>query len=75
MDIHDHPEPVSVYADYICLNCDTPAARKISGQAGHAADLHPCPYCKTTLLDVNKSESYTANHGNLLSLVQEGSIY
>ncbi|SJL03635.1 uncharacterized protein ARMOST_06992 [Armillaria ostoyae] len=62
MDIHDHPEPVSVYTDYICLNCDMPAAQKISGQAGHAADLHPCPYCKTTLLDVNKSELYTDNH-------------
>ncbi|KAK0229713.1 hypothetical protein EDD85DRAFT_956810 [Armillaria nabsnona] len=61
MDIHGPPERALVYADYICSNCDMPAARKISGQAGHAADLHPCPYCKTTLLDVNKVESYADN--------------
>ncbi|KAK0429946.1 hypothetical protein EV421DRAFT_1669536, partial [Armillaria borealis] len=54
-------EHVLVYADYICSNCDMPTARKISEQAGHATDLHPCPYCKTMLLDVNKAESYADN--------------
>lgn len=47
-----------VYADYVCDNCDTPAARKISGTAGHAADFHPCPYCDTILLDINKPVAY-----------------
>ncbi|KAF5380388.1 hypothetical protein D9615_004710 [Tricholomella constricta] len=59
MEIHDQ-EPELIYADYICNNCDTPAARKISGTAGHSADFHPCPYCETVLIDINKPETYEA---------------
>ncbi|KAH9942644.1 hypothetical protein B0H21DRAFT_696303 [Amylocystis lapponica] len=47
-----------VFADYICANCDTPAARKVNGTAGHAHDFHPCPYCETNILDVNKLSGY-----------------
>ncbi|KAF5384761.1 hypothetical protein D9615_001059 [Tricholomella constricta] len=59
MEIRDQ-EPELVYADYICNNCDTPAARKISGTAGHSADFHPCPYCETVLIDINKPQTYEA---------------
>jgi len=47
-----------VYADIICDNCDTPGARKISGTAGHSADIHPCPWCRCVLLDVNRPQGY-----------------
>lgn len=47
-----------VYLDVICNNCDTPGARKIAGFAGHSALVHPCPWCKCTLLDVNKPVGY-----------------
>lgn len=57
MDVHDE-EPQDIYADLVCDNCDTPAARKISGAAGHSADFHPCLYCDTVLVDVNKPCAY-----------------
>jgi len=47
-----------VYVDVLCDNCDTPGARKISGTAGHGADLHPCPWCHAVLLDVNRPQGY-----------------
>ncbi|KAH9922163.1 hypothetical protein B0H21DRAFT_701295 [Amylocystis lapponica] len=47
-----------VYADFVCANCDTPAARKVNGTAGHAHDYHPCPYCNTNILEVNKLDGY-----------------
>ncbi|KAE9387733.1 hypothetical protein BT96DRAFT_837285 [Gymnopus androsaceus JB14] len=47
-----------VYADVACTNCDTPAARKIGGHAGHSADINPCPWCWCTQLDVNKVAGY-----------------
>lgn len=47
-----------VYADVACTNCDTPAARKIGGHAGHSADINPCPWCRCTQLDVNKVAGY-----------------
>jgi hypothetical protein len=64
MDIHGQ-EPAMVYADYVCNNCDTPAAQKISGMAGHTADFHPCPYCDTALIDINKLETYYPESKNL----------
>lgn len=50
-----------IVADFVCNNCDTPAARKISGTAGHSADIHPCPWCHCLLLDVNRPEGYNIN--------------
>jgi hypothetical protein len=47
-----------VYADFICNNCDTPGAQKISGTAGHSADINPCPWCHCCLVDVNRVEGY-----------------
>ncbi|KAI0044241.1 hypothetical protein FA95DRAFT_1497378 [Auriscalpium vulgare] len=47
-----------VKADVVCTNCDTPAARKVSGTAGHSADIHPCPWCHCVLLDVNRPAGY-----------------
>jgi hypothetical protein len=47
-----------VYADFSCNNCDTPGARKISGTAGHSADMNPCPWCRCLLLDVNRAQGY-----------------
>ncbi|KAG7095170.1 hypothetical protein E1B28_005949 [Marasmius oreades] len=58
MDIHGEEEPENVFGDIMCTNCDTPAAQCLSGQAGHSADLHPCPYCSTVMLDINKVSSY-----------------
>src|ERR1700721_1202294 len=58
MEIYDEPEPANTYGGFICANCDTPAARKISGTAGHSHDHHPCPYCKINILAVNKLEGF-----------------
>jgi hypothetical protein len=58
MDVHGEPEQHVIYADWSCLNCDTPAARKFSGTAGHAHNVHPCLYCDTILLNINKPEGY-----------------
>ncbi|TEB20556.1 hypothetical protein FA13DRAFT_1644436 [Coprinellus micaceus] len=47
-----------VYGDFICNNCDVPGARKISGFAGHSALVHPCPWCRCTLDEVNEPLGY-----------------
>ncbi|KII86134.1 hypothetical protein PLICRDRAFT_115269 [Plicaturopsis crispa FD-325 SS-3] len=52
MEIHGE-EPDDIYADCSCSNCDTPAARKMNGTAGHSHDMHPCPYCNVNIVDVN----------------------
>ncbi|KAH9921364.1 hypothetical protein B0H21DRAFT_701660 [Amylocystis lapponica] len=57
MEVHDEGEQ-DIYADFVCANCDTPAARKVNGTAGHAHDFHPCPYCDTNIVNVNKKEGY-----------------
>ncbi|KAF9254739.1 hypothetical protein L218DRAFT_885652, partial [Marasmius fiardii PR-910] len=62
MDIYGQDEPEDIYADYMCTNCNTPAARRVSGQAGHSADMHPCPYCSIIMPDINKELSYGPNH-------------
>ncbi|KAJ3910774.1 hypothetical protein F5877DRAFT_87069 [Lentinula edodes] len=48
----------TVRADVTCTNCDTPSARKLGGHAGHSHDLHCCPWCHCTLLDVNRPAGY-----------------
>ncbi|PPQ99854.1 hypothetical protein CVT24_009605 [Panaeolus cyanescens] len=58
MNVHDSDDPVEVYADCIFDNCDTPAARKVLGTAGHSADMHPCPYCNIRITDVNLPAGY-----------------
>jgi len=57
MDILDDDQH-TIYGNYFFNDCDTPAARKVSGTAGHSADLHPCPYCETVLIDVGKLDLY-----------------
>ncbi|THV04206.1 hypothetical protein K435DRAFT_649850 [Dendrothele bispora CBS 962.96] len=54
-----------IYADFVCNNCDTPGARKLAGFAGHSADMHPCPWCRCTILDVNKPNGYDIHHFRL----------
>ncbi|KAF8968992.1 hypothetical protein BDZ97DRAFT_1754924 [Flammula alnicola] len=49
-----------VAGDFTCNNCDTPGAHKMSGFAGHSADLNPCPWCRCTSLDINQPAGYTA---------------
>ena len=53
MDIHNEPDPEDVYGDIAVLNCDTPAARKLNGTAGHSHDIQPCPYCDVTSADIS----------------------
>ncbi|KAF8147206.1 hypothetical protein B0H34DRAFT_642700, partial [Crassisporium funariophilum] len=57
MDVFDGNQHM-VYGNYFFNDCDTPAARKVSGTAGHSADLHPCLYCETVLIDVGKLDLY-----------------
>ncbi|GBE87684.1 hypothetical protein SCP_1103610 [Sparassis crispa] len=57
MSVHDD-DAATVYADFLCDNCDTPAARKVSGTASHNHDFHPCLYCGINILDINKSSGY-----------------
>lgn len=54
-------ENATVVADCMFNNCDTPAAWKISGTAGHSADLHPCPWCDFVLIDLNKPQLFSPN--------------
>jgi hypothetical protein len=58
MDVYGEDEQADVYADIFCLNCDTPAMRKLGGTTGHAHDIHPCLYCNTILLDVSQAGGY-----------------
>lgn len=37
---------------------DTPASRKIAGQAGHSHKRWPCPICEINLAQVNEMSSY-----------------
>lgn len=53
MDIHGEEEPADVFADFICLNNDSPAARKFSGCAGVGHDTFPCLWCNANVLDIN----------------------
>ena len=50
-----------VYASVICNICDTPAAWKIAGMAGHSADVNPCPWCRCRLVDANLPAGYSSN--------------
>jgi len=61
MAIRDEVTFVTVVADCMFDNCDTPAARKISGSAGHSADLHPCLWCDFVLIDLNKPRRFWPN--------------
>lgn len=63
----------SVFGDIIITNCDTPAARKLSGFAGHSADNCPCPWCRCTLLETNKLSGYCIA-GKLLLAIQSGTF-
>ncbi|KAG1734538.1 hypothetical protein EDD22DRAFT_1011418 [Suillus occidentalis] len=58
MDIIDEDEPANVYADNQILDCDMPAAHKLSGTAGHSHDMHPCLYCDTDITKINTQEGY-----------------
>ncbi|KAG2126265.1 uncharacterized protein EDB93DRAFT_1257640 [Suillus bovinus] len=57
MDIFEE-EPADVYADCEILDCDMPAAHKLSGTAGHSHDMHPCLYCDTDITKVNTREGF-----------------
>ncbi|KAM6493648.1 hypothetical protein JOM56_010009 [Amanita muscaria] len=65
MEIYDEDDnnvhEEEVYASVICNLCDTPAARKIAGTAGHSADVNPCPWCRCRLVDTNLAEGYLSN--------------
>ncbi|EAU86909.2 hypothetical protein CC1G_10800 [Coprinopsis cinerea okayama7 len=50
-----------VYADFTCDNCDTPGARKFAGFSSHSADMHPCPWCNCTSLDINDPKGYNTD--------------
>ncbi|RDB30064.1 hypothetical protein Hypma_014106 [Hypsizygus marmoreus] len=57
MEIHGE-DPETVYADCICANCDTPAAHKFNGAAGHTHDFHPCPYCNANVVDIDTDSGF-----------------
>lgn len=58
MDIYGKEEPADVFADFICLNNDSPAARKFSGCAGVGHDTFPCLWCNANVLDINRIQGY-----------------
>lgn len=57
MDIFEE-EPADIYADCEILDCDMPAAHKLSGTAGHSHNMHPCLYCDTDITKVNIREGF-----------------
>jgi len=61
MDVHGDDMRHTIYADCMFNNCDTPAARKVSGTAGHSSDLNPSPYCDFILIDLSKSSTFHVN--------------
>ncbi|PPQ79796.1 hypothetical protein CVT26_012594 [Gymnopilus dilepis] len=61
INVHDEDELQDIYADCMFINCDTPAARKVSGTAGHSADFNPCPYCDFVLIDLDKPQMFREN--------------
>lgn len=58
MDIINEEEPVDVFADNEILDCDMPAAHKLSGTAGHSHDMHPCLYCDVDITKINTRQGY-----------------
>ena len=60
-------DPAKIYANCICANCDTPAAHKFNGTAGHSHDFHPCPYCSATIVDVDTISGYDGSKVILLT--------
>ncbi|KAG6895168.1 hypothetical protein C0992_002830 [Termitomyces sp. T32_za158] len=73
MEIHGEDLAV-VYADCLCDNCDTPAAHKFKGSAGHTHDYHPCSYCNANVLDINQfyggDDSPKKRFKNIISSIQ-----
>jgi len=61
MEVFEEETVATVVADCMFDNCDTPAGRKISGTAGHSAELHPCPWCDFVLIDLNKPQLFSPN--------------
>lgn len=65
MEIYDETDTElvkeDVHADFVCDNCDTPAARKISGTAAHSHDFYPCIWCRCVLLDAERQQGYNPN--------------
>ncbi|KAG8977116.1 hypothetical protein FRB93_012274 [Tulasnella sp. JGI-2019a] len=47
--VHGHDIPQMVPAVIAFESCDTPASRKIAGQAGHSHHTLPCPVCDMPL--------------------------
>lgn len=58
-DEEDNDRTTDIYADFFMESCDVPASRKCAGHAGHGHNLHPCPWCKITIVDVDTHIAYT----------------
>lgn len=58
MDITDEKESVDLFADNGILDCDMPAAHKVSGTEGHSHDMHPCRYCDIEITEINTRQGY-----------------
>jgi len=75
MEIYNQDESEEIYADLMFDNCDTPAARKISGTAGHSADFNPCPWCDFILIDLNKPAMFPPICKSFIKFIAETYIH
>ncbi|KIK54699.1 hypothetical protein GYMLUDRAFT_76876 [Collybiopsis luxurians FD-317 M1] len=56
----------TVHTDIACTNCNTPGVRKLGGHVSHNSNLHTCPWCYCTLLNVNKENGYNVKTSSIL---------
>ena len=61
MDVYGEEEAQTTFGDCMFNNCDTAAACKVSGMAGHSSDINPSPYCDFVLVGLGKSHLFHLN--------------
>ncbi|KDQ21303.1 hypothetical protein BOTBODRAFT_40142 [Botryobasidium botryosum FD-172 SS1] len=57
--------PQQIHAIAHNQTSDTPASRKLNGQAAHSHKRHPCPVCSITLEDINLPAGYDIDNFKL----------
>lgn len=72
MDVWGKEELADIFADFVCLNNDSPAAYKFGGCARVGHDTFPCLWCNANVLDINQIQGYDMStlHLSILSLLQ-----
>ena len=72
MDVWGKEELADIFADFVCLNNDSPAAYKFGGCARVGHDTFPCLWCNANVLNISQIQGYDMStlHLSILSLLQ-----